>query len=115
MAMHAVEHDLKEEDLLSETDDDSDEVLVRPFDPQDMRTMGGLSRYLPATGLTYLIATLAIAGLPPLAGFFPRTKSSSGYSSMGTTAMRMPGLSGDRDRYGISDGVLHDAVVYAHV
>ena len=72
-AMHTVEHDLEEEGLLSEPDDDnSDEGVVYPFDPQDMRTMGGLSRYLPATGLTYLIATLAIAGLPPLAGFFSK-------------------------------------------
>lgn len=71
-AMHAVEHDLEEENLLPETDDDSDEVLVHSFDPQDMRTMGGLSRHLPATSLTYFIATLAIAGLPPLAGFFSK-------------------------------------------
>ena len=72
-AMHTVEHDLKEEGLLPAPDDDeSDEGIAHPFDPQDMRTMGGLSRYLPATGLTYLVATLAIAGLPPLAGFFSK-------------------------------------------
>ena len=71
-AMHAVEHDLEEEGLLSDPDDDESEGIAHPFDPQDMRTMGGLSRYLPATGLTYLIATLAIAGLPPLAGFFSK-------------------------------------------
>ncbi len=72
-AMHTVEHDLEAEGLLTDPDDDaSDEGIARPFDPQDMRTMGGLSRNLPATGLTYLIATLAIAGLPPLAGFFSK-------------------------------------------
>ncbi len=43
-----------------------------PFDAQDMRTMGGLGRYMPVTRWTFLIATLAIAGLPPLAGFFSK-------------------------------------------
>ncbi len=43
-----------------------------PFDAQDMRTMGGLKKYMPATSVTFLIATLAIAGFPPLAGFFSK-------------------------------------------
>jgi NADH-quinone oxidoreductase subunit L len=34
--------------------------------------MGGLRRYMPYTAITFLIATLAIAGLPPLAGFFSK-------------------------------------------
>src|SRR5690606_37032358 len=42
------------------------------FDPQDMRTMGGLKKYMPSTSMTYFIATLAIAGVPPLAGFFSK-------------------------------------------
>src|SRR5271165_6013018 len=37
---------------------------------QDMRKMGGLRVYMPWTFLTMTIATLAIAGIPPLAGFF---------------------------------------------
>jgi len=36
---------------------------------QDMRTMGGLKSKLPITYWTMLAATLAIAGVPPLAGF----------------------------------------------
>lgn len=72
-AMHGVEHDLKEEGLLPAPDDGaSDASDEHAFDPQDMRTMGGLARYLPATSLTYLIAACAIAGLPPLAGFFSK-------------------------------------------
>jgi NADH-quinone oxidoreductase subunit L len=39
---------------------------------QDMRHMGGLKKYLPVTYVTMLIGTLAIAGMPPLSGFFSK-------------------------------------------
>jgi NADH-quinone oxidoreductase subunit L len=39
---------------------------------QDMRHMGGLSKKIKVTYWTMLIATLAIAGFPPLAGFFSK-------------------------------------------
>jgi NADH-quinone oxidoreductase subunit L len=39
---------------------------------QDMRRMGGLKPALPWTHVTFLIATLAIAGVPFLAGFFSK-------------------------------------------
>ena len=39
---------------------------------QDMRNMGGLARYMPRTAYTFMIATVAIAGIPPLAGFFSK-------------------------------------------
>ncbi|HYO47621.1 MAG TPA: NADH-quinone oxidoreductase subunit L [Gemmatimonadota bacterium] len=39
---------------------------------QDMRRMGGLKRSMPVTYWTMLAATLAIAGIPPLAGFFSK-------------------------------------------
>jgi NADH-quinone oxidoreductase subunit L len=42
------------------------------FDPQDIRFMGGLRKYMPHTYKTFLIATIAIAGIPPLAGFFSK-------------------------------------------
>jgi NADH-quinone oxidoreductase subunit L len=41
-------------------------------DAQDMRNMGGLRRYLPWTAGLMWIATLAIAGIPPFAGFFSK-------------------------------------------
>jgi len=39
---------------------------------QDMRTMGGLKKYMPITYWTFLAATLAIAGIVPFAGFFSK-------------------------------------------
>jgi NADH-quinone oxidoreductase subunit L len=41
-------------------------------DAQDMRNMGGLRRYLPITCILMWIATLAICGVPPFAGFFSK-------------------------------------------
>lgn len=59
--MEEVEHDLEE--MGHDTSD---------FDPQDMRTMGGLGEYMPSTRTTYLLATLAISGIPLTAGFFSK-------------------------------------------
>lgn len=42
------------------------------FDPQDMRFMGGLRRKMPVTYWTYIIGTLALAGIWPLAGFWSK-------------------------------------------
>jgi NADH-quinone oxidoreductase subunit L len=39
---------------------------------QDMRNMGGLKAKLPSTHLTMLVGCIAIAGIPPLAGFFSK-------------------------------------------
>ncbi len=39
---------------------------------QDMRRMGGLAGKMPVTHMTMLIATIAIAGIPPFAGFFSK-------------------------------------------
>ncbi|MEO5904060.1 MAG: NADH-quinone oxidoreductase subunit L [Gemmatimonadaceae bacterium] len=41
-------------------------------DAQDMRNMGGLKKYMPTTWLLMWAATLAIAGIPPFAGFFSK-------------------------------------------
>lgn len=39
---------------------------------QDIRKMGGLAKKIPITFVTFAIATAAIAGLPPLSGFFSK-------------------------------------------
>lgn len=39
---------------------------------QDMRQMGGLMKYMPWTGATYFISTIAIAGIFPLSGYFSK-------------------------------------------
>ncbi|MBZ5701141.1 MAG: NADH-quinone oxidoreductase subunit L [Acidobacteriia bacterium] len=39
---------------------------------QDMRKMGGLWGRIPVTAKTFLVGTIAIAGIPPLAGFFSK-------------------------------------------
>ena len=38
----------------------------------EMKDMGGLRKYLPITHITFLIACLAISGVPPFAGFFSK-------------------------------------------
>jgi NADH-quinone oxidoreductase subunit L len=47
-------------------------VIHATDDDQDMRTMGGLRKYLPFTALGFIIAWLAIAGVPPFAGFWAK-------------------------------------------
>jgi len=37
-----------------------------------LKDMGGLRKYMPITNITFLIAALAIAGVPPFAGFFSK-------------------------------------------
>src|SRR5438270_10646969 len=39
---------------------------------QDIRKMGGLWKKIPITAWTFMIATIAIAGFPPFAGFFSK-------------------------------------------
>jgi NADH-quinone oxidoreductase subunit L len=43
-----------------------------PADPQDMRNMGGLAKLMPSTRTTYLIACLAISGVPLFSGFYSK-------------------------------------------
>jgi len=38
----------------------------------EMKDMGGLRKYMPVTHITFLVACLAIAGVPPFSGFFSK-------------------------------------------
>jgi NADH-quinone oxidoreductase subunit L len=47
-------------------------VVIHHVHSNDMKDMGGLRKKLPVTHITFLIACLAIAGIPPFAGFFSK-------------------------------------------
>ena len=46
--------------------------IIHAVHSNEMETMGGLRKYMPVTHLTFLIACLAIAGIPPFSGFFSK-------------------------------------------
>ncbi|MBI4412445.1 MAG: NADH-quinone oxidoreductase subunit L [Deltaproteobacteria bacterium] len=46
--------------------------VIHACHDQDIRNMGGLFKKMPVTATTFLVSTLAIAGIPPLAGFFSK-------------------------------------------
>jgi len=50
----------------------SGSVIHAVHEEQDMRRMGGLAGKIPITYVTMLIGSFAIAGIPPLAGFFSK-------------------------------------------
>ena len=50
----------------------SGSVIHAVHEEQDMRKMGGLAKKIPQTYWTMLIASIAISGIPPLAGFFSK-------------------------------------------
>jgi NADH-quinone oxidoreductase subunit L len=50
----------------------SGSVIHAMDDEQDMRRYGGLARFLPVTFVTFILAYLAIIGIPPFSGFFTK-------------------------------------------
>jgi NADH-quinone oxidoreductase subunit L len=50
----------------------SGSVIHAVHEEQDMRKMGGLAKKIPQTYRTMLIGSIAISGIPPLAGFFSK-------------------------------------------
>lgn len=47
-------------------------AIIHTIGSNDMRRMGGLRKYMPFTHITFLMACLAIAGIPPFSGFFSK-------------------------------------------
>ena len=50
----------------------SGSVIHGMHDEQDMRRMGGLRKFMPVTAATFIVGWLAIAGVPPFAGFWSK-------------------------------------------
>jgi NADH-quinone oxidoreductase subunit L len=50
----------------------SGSVIHGMHDEQDMRRMGGLRKAMPITAATFIVGWLAIAGVPPFAGFWSK-------------------------------------------
>ncbi len=47
-------------------------AIIHAVHSNEMKYMGGLRRQMPITHLTFLIACLAISGIPPFSGFFSK-------------------------------------------
>ncbi len=47
-------------------------VIIALHHEQDLRRMGGLRKYMPVTYWTAVVGSLALAGIPPFAGFFSK-------------------------------------------
>ena len=69
-------------------------VIHAMHEEQDIRKMGGLKEALPTTFRTFLIGTIAIAGIPPLAGFFSKDEILWKAFAGGHTVLWLIGLAG---------------------
>jgi NADH-quinone oxidoreductase subunit L len=69
-------------------------VIHALHDEQDLRRMGGLAAKLPWTHATMLVATVAIAGIPPFAGFFSKDEILSAAFASGHYGVWLAGLAG---------------------
>ena len=59
--------------------------IIHAVHSNEMSAMGGLRKYMPVTHITFLIACLAISGIPPFSGFFSKDEILSAcfqYSSL---------------------------------
>ena len=80
----------------------SGSVIHGMHDEQDIRRMGGLRKYMPITAATFIVGWLAIAGVPPLSGFWSKDEI------LLFALQRQPRALGDRPRHRAADRVLHE-------
>jgi NADH-quinone oxidoreductase subunit L len=57
--------------------------VIHAVHSNNMSEMGGLKKYMPTTFVTFVIGTLALAGIPPLAGFWSKDEILLGASKNG--------------------------------
>jgi NADH-quinone oxidoreductase subunit L len=57
--------------------------LDHETDPQDIYNMGGMLKKMPVTGWTFIVSTLALAGIPLLSGFMSKDEILAGVSAYG--------------------------------
>jgi NADH-quinone oxidoreductase subunit L len=69
-------------------------VIHAMHDEQDIRKMGGLGKSLPVTYGTFLIGTIAIAGIPPFSGFFSKDEILWDAFSRGSWVLWVAGFAG---------------------
>jgi NADH-quinone oxidoreductase subunit L len=65
-----------------------------PGDETDMTKMGGLRRPMPVTAATWIVGWLAMAGLPPLSGFFAKDQVVAAASQAGRAGLWYAALFG---------------------
>ncbi len=99
VVIHAVEHGHHHAHAHGEHAEEED-----VFDPQDMRNMGGLKQRMPVTYITYLVGTLALAGIFPFAGFWSKDEILADALNVGFLEGRLEGY--------IAFGVLFIAALF---
>ncbi len=62
-------------------------AVIHAVGTNDMFRMGGLARAMPHTAIVFIVGTLALAGVPPLAGFFSKEAILAGVWQHGATTL----------------------------
>ncbi|MEL7585805.1 MAG: NADH-quinone oxidoreductase subunit L [Prolixibacteraceae bacterium] len=69
--------------------------IIHAVHSNEMKDMGGLRKYMPVTHITFLIACLAIAGIPPFSGFFSKDEIlAAGFAYSPVMGWIMTGIAG---------------------
>ena len=84
-------------------------AVIHAVHSNNMSEMGGLRKPMQVTFWTFLIGSVALAGMPPLAGFWSKDEL------LAVRVRRTPRAVRDAAGHGGDDRVLHDAVRAPHV